>query len=65
MLLVGRDGKSTIKKLIEVNEHKEYGEYLCHNCYMETNKSDVCEVFGKKCKTESEFDIFVKPYMEE
>lgn len=49
------------KILLDVNENKTYGSFVSGS------KSSVvaCEVMGNICKTESEWDLLVKPYMEE
>lgn len=52
---------STYKTLLDINENKEYGGFF------KFSKGGLmqCEVLGKHCNSESEWDAFVKPYMEE
>jgi hypothetical protein len=47
------------KSLFDINENNEYGFF-----YM-TTTSFICNLFGKKCNSEQEWDSLVKPYMEE
>ena len=54
-------GIQTDKTLWDINEYKYYGEFV------KFSKSGVsyCEVLGKRCSSENEWDSLVKPYMEE
>jgi hypothetical protein len=49
-----------VKELVDINENKFYGSF---------SKSGemivFCNVSGKECKSEQEWDKLVKPYMEE
>lgn len=47
------------KSLLDINEMKQYG--LFYNI----GTSTVCDVLGKKCKSEGEWDALVKPFMTE
>lgn len=55
-------GIGTDKTLWDINENKPYGSF-----YKFSNKStpSICDVLGRLCKSESEWDLLVKPYMEE
>jgi hypothetical protein len=44
----------------DINEMKSYGYFNYGN-----NSDLSCDVLGKKCKSEREWDLLVKPYMEE
>jgi len=52
---------STYKTLDDINENKPYGFFwkLSNGALMS------CEVLGKNCKSEAQWDALVKPYMEE
>ena len=52
---------STYKTLLDINENKLYGSFwkLSKGVLMD------CEVLGKHCNSENEWDSLVKPYMEE
>ena len=52
------DSEKDRKNLFEVNELKIYGSFS-------TEKGVFCNVLEKKCKTEEEWDLLIKPYMEE
>ena len=52
----------TMKRLIELNENKEYGLLIQSG---KNIKSDDCVVSDKACKSEQEWDLLVVPYMEE
>lgn len=52
------DSEKYRKNLFEVNELKIYGSFSME-------KGIVCNVLEKKCKSEQEWDLLVKPYMEE
>lgn len=57
----------SILSLDDVNEHKQYGEYI--GDYMDLGKKPLnppmCYVSGYKCKSYEEWDALIKPYMEE
>jgi hypothetical protein len=59
---IGDTFVSEFKDLKDVNEMKEYGSFTKCNNRIQPN---ACEVSGKYCKSEAEWDSFVKPYMEE
>ena len=48
------------KELVDINENKYYGSFS-KSGGMTVN----CIVSGEKCKSEEEWDLLVKPYMEE
>jgi hypothetical protein len=48
--------------LSSINENKELGSIFI---FIETNKLMGCEVSGKKCAAESEWNTLVAPYMNE
>lgn len=59
----GNDKTGTyMKDLIDVNENKGYGSYFGSIGAM---KPGQCEVQGKYCSSEGEWDLLVKPYMEQ
>lgn len=61
-LLTGSDKESVNNSylLVNVDENRECGEYL------DFKKTDVtCYIFNKSCKSQSEWDALVKPYMSE
>jgi hypothetical protein len=49
------------KELWDINENKQYGEFMIFGY----EKLLSCDVLGKHCNSESEWDALVKPYMEE
>lgn len=51
-----------MKNIFDVNENKDYGSVVKYEKRPTTN---ICWVLGKKCKSEEEWDLLVKPYMEE
>ncbi len=53
--------KSQLKSLKNINENKIYGSFLSR----ENSKTIICNVLEKKCKNEKEWDLLVKPYMDE
>lgn len=53
--------KSQLKSLKNINENKIYGSFLSK----ENSKTIICNVLEKKCKNEKEWDLLVKPYMDE
>lgn len=55
-------GISTDKTLWDINENKQYGEFFR---FFKTSNANECEVGGKACRSESEWDALVRPYMEE
>ena len=52
-----------IKKLINVNENKEYGFYV--SIGNKGNGHESGEFLGKLCKSQDEWNSLVKPYLEE
>ena len=62
---IGDFKHGTMKKVIDVNENKGFGIFV-YSCE-EKNKCvvDMCEIMGNKCNSEKEWDLLVKPYMEE
>lgn len=54
-------GVSTYKTLWDINENKLYGSFFK---FSKDGLTD-CEVLGKHCSSEYEWDALVKPYMEE
>ena len=53
----------TSKTLWDINDNKEYGWFI--SSLIDPDKAADCSIFGKPCKSESEWDLFVKSYMEE
>lgn len=51
-----------MRNLFDVNENKEYGSFVRWSYSFTPND---CRVLEKYCKSESEWDSLVKPYMEE
>ena len=49
-----------LNALYDVNENKEYGMII-----FEKGNVDRCRMLNKSCKSEDEWDSFVKSYMEE
>jgi hypothetical protein len=49
-----------LKNLFDFNENKELGTFVDNK-----NLPMDCRVFEKSCKSEQEWDLLVKPYMEE
>lgn len=49
------------KELFDIHENNYYG-YLIEN---DKHQVVFCSVLDKKCKSEKEWDLLVKPYMEE
>ena len=56
-----KQGFSTDKTLWDINENKQYGGFFKFS----EGGLMQCEVLGKHCNSESEWDALVKPYMEE
>ncbi len=54
-------GNTTFKELREIKENRVYGSFLR---FYKFKKPIKCEVLGKECNSESEWDSLVKPYME-
>ena len=48
------------KELIDINENKYYGSFSKYG-----GMTNNCIVSGEECKSEEEWDLLVKPYMEE
>jgi hypothetical protein len=57
-----KDGPSTLVTLLDINENMEYGNYFKRDS---DGAPFECKVSGKVCRTEQEWDSFVRPYMEE
>ncbi len=55
-------GITTDMSLWDINERKQYGQFF--NA-VTTKSCFQCEVSGKHCNSEQEWDDLVKPYMEE
>lgn len=56
----GKFSKFDRKELSEIIEHKDFGAYSqLDDALVE------CNVLNKTCKSESQWDLLVKPYMEE
>ena len=51
------------KKVISVNENKEYGFYV--SIGNKGNGHESGEFLGKLCKSQDEWDLLIKPYMED
>ncbi len=51
-----------IKMLFELNENKGYGSLIQ---FENNNKPINCRILEKYCKSEKEWDLLVKPYMED
>ena len=51
-----------LKTLFELNENKEYGSLIK---FENDNKLINCRILEKYCNFEKEWDLVVKPYMEE
>jgi len=54
-------GFYTDKGLWDINENKQFGQFFSGT----KTKVVQCEVTGKTCHSESEWDSWIKPYMEE
>ncbi|PKN65805.1 MAG: hypothetical protein CVU54_18580 [Deltaproteobacteria bacterium HGW-Deltaproteobacteria-12] len=50
--------KRTQKFLFSLDDNKEYG-------FFQSNGTFFCKVMKRKCKSEDEWDLLVKPYLEE
>jgi hypothetical protein len=50
----------TIKNLFDINENKEYGSFAKTG-----EKLMDCRLLDKFCKSEQEWELLIKPYMEE
>lgn len=59
--VVKREIIKTLITLGDLNENKEYGRFQ----FTKENKLMGCALLEKECKSESEWDLLVKPYMEE
>ena len=59
--VVKREIIQTLINLGDLNENKEYGRFQ----FTKENQLVVCVLLEKECKTEREWDLLVKPYMEE
>jgi hypothetical protein len=51
-----------VKELLNINEDKKYGSIME---FLNPTKVWECYVAQKKCKSAGEWDLLVKPYMEE
>jgi len=58
----GEKGGAITKELFDINENRKYGFF--ENSWG-PNKINDCNVLDKECKSESEWDKLVKPYMED
>jgi hypothetical protein len=58
---------SKSKLLWDINENKEYGQYFAfrEDKKLFHMKTTLCVVLEMSCKSEQEWDLLVKPYMEE
>lgn len=54
-------GISTETNLVDINENRPYGHFFKFS----QGGLTVCEVLGKHCSSQNEWDALVKPYMEE
>ena len=62
LVTIGSLEKKLIQeKLIDINENKEYGDII----YKLDNKQMHCMFLDKVCRSKDEWDVLVKPYMEE
>ena len=59
--VVKREIIQTLITLGDLNENKEYGRFQ----FTKENQFVGCVLLEKECKSESEWDLLVKPYMEE
>jgi hypothetical protein len=60
-----KDKKTDIlimKNLWDVNENKEYGSFIR---WRKSSTPNDCRVLDKSCGSENEWDLLVKPYMED
>jgi hypothetical protein len=55
-------GTGTDKTLWDINENKQYGIFFK---FSNMSEPTTCEVLGKFCYSETEWDSLVNPYMEE
>lgn len=53
--------KSQLKSLKNISENKIYGSFLSKK----DSKTIICNVLEKKCKTEQEWNLLIKPYLAE
>jgi hypothetical protein len=51
-----------MKKFFDVNENREYGSLIQ---FENDNKPSTCRILEKDYDSEKEWDLIVKPYMEE
>jgi hypothetical protein len=59
--------RGLVKLLFDINENKEYGEIVAVQINKDSFETTVsnCYVLETHCKSEKEWDLLVKPYMEE
>ena len=60
---VGKDNYTVSESLYDINEEKEYGDFDKFN-----DKGIMhidCKVLDKFCESETEWEVLIKPYMEE
>ena len=60
MLIEEENRDSKRKELLDINESKTYGLFL----HKAGSKISVCSVVDKICKSEEEWDLLVKPFMD-
>jgi hypothetical protein len=46
----------------DINENKRYGQFVP---MIDHSRPLVCEILGRRCDSEAEWDSLVRPYMEE
>lgn len=54
-------GISTMVTLLDINEQREYGTYLGIGNHL----PDICKVSGVACHSFGEWEMLIKPYMED
>jgi hypothetical protein len=57
-----KNGTSSEIDLWDINEEKQYGQFFR---FSTMSSPFDCEVSGKRCKSEDEWNSLIKPYMEE
>jgi hypothetical protein len=60
VLVSQTDGGVYNEILFDVNENNKIGGYTFY-----TKGSEMCSMLGKECKSRKDWDLLVKPYMEE
>jgi hypothetical protein len=61
----GKDDKFWAESLIDVNENKDYANYIGPGQILFDDKPAMCFVGAKHCKSLLEFQELIKPYMNE